>query len=49
MIPPDADASKLTARMQHGVLELTLPFREERRAREIEIQGETSGIGRADR
>ena len=46
MIPPDVDASKLTARMRHGVLELTLPYREERRAREIEIQGESAGTGR---
>ena len=37
-IPSDVvDANQLTARMRDGVLEITLPYRQERRAREIEI------------
>jgi HSP20 family protein len=37
-VPPDLDGSRLRARMDDGVLELTLPYREERRARQIEIE-----------
>ncbi len=37
-IPQDVDSSRLRAHMDDGVLELTLPYREERRARDIEIE-----------
>ena len=46
LIPTDiVEAAALTARMQHGVLEITMPYREERRPREIEVtidEGDTS-------
>jgi HSP20 family protein len=43
-IPPDLDASRLTARMKEGVLELSVPYREGRQVREIRIDdGEASG------
>jgi HSP20 family protein len=43
-IASELDSSRLTARMSDGVLELSLPYREARRAREIRIEdGEPSG------
>jgi HSP20 family protein len=36
-IPSELDAARLTAHMRNGVLELVLPYREARRAREIRI------------
>jgi HSP20 family protein len=40
MVPSDVDTTRLRARMQNGVLEITMPFREERRIRDIEIEEE---------
>jgi HSP20 family protein len=37
-IPPDLDSSRLTAQMKDGVLELSVPYREARRVREIRIE-----------
>jgi HSP20 family protein len=37
-IPGELDASKMRARMTDGVLEISMPYREGRRAREIEIE-----------
>jgi len=41
-IPHDVNAEQLTARMRNGVLEITIPYSEDRRPREIEIQEEMS-------
>ena len=40
MIPSEVDSSKLKARMHNGVLELTMPFKEERRSRDVQIEGD---------
>lgn len=44
-MPADADSTRLKARMQNGVLEVTLPFRMERQSREITIEGESPTMG----